>query len=148
MKTGRLHNKEFIIHLSLGDDSLMESGFCEVSASELFINFNCLLDLTDLLPMMAEEAVRKKMPQIQISVWEEVIKRFFSSCSWNGQSFPWIEHDRIGRETSFPLFCTAYTIFFPVYTNFLEYKIVFFNEKFKNTKPCLHSSQRLQRNSS
>lgn len=81
MKTGRLHNKKFTIYLSLSDDLLMESGFCEVSASELFINFSRLLDLTDLLPMLAEEAVRKKMPQIQVSVRQEVIKWFFSSCS-------------------------------------------------------------------
>ena len=57
------------------------------------------------------------------------------------------------QETSLPPFILSIPFIlsvFPVYTNSLRYKMVFFNVLFKNTKRCLHfhnSSQRLQRNS-
>lgn len=58
MKTAQqqVHNLSFV----LGDDSLMESSFYKESPSQLFINFSCLLELTDLLPTLTEEADRKK----------------------------------------------------------------------------------------
>lgn len=43
------------------------------------------------------------------------------------------------------------SVFFPLYTNSLMYKMAFLNVQFKNTKHCLHShnsSQRLKKTSS
>lgn len=76
--------------------------------------------------MLTEEADRKKLPQTQLSVGQKV-KRFLSlqlkqaAFSMNVRIWNW------KRETSFPLF---YTIFSPVYTNSLMYKMVFFNVQF------------------
>lgn len=58
MKTAQ--QKVYNLSFLLGDDSLMESSFCKKSPSQLFINFSCLLELTDLLPTLTEEADRKK----------------------------------------------------------------------------------------
>lgn len=55
----------------------MESGFCKESPAHLFLNFSCLLELTDSLCTLTEEADRRKLPQVQVSVEQEV-KSFLS----------------------------------------------------------------------
>lgn len=66
----------------------MESGFCKESPAHLFLNFSCLLELTDSLCMLTEEAERRKLPQVQVSVGQEVKRRDFSPCTLNRQAFP------------------------------------------------------------
>lgn len=117
----------------LCDDSLMGSGFCRIPITvvhkfELFIRVDWFNSHVDWWSW------QEKLPQIQTTIWQGVIKQRFLSLqlkwavfSMNGTWVDWKRH-------FYPLlYCLYffYCLFFPANTNYFGYQMAFFNVQFK-----------------